>query len=388
MSHGSLAHSNRLTVAVSAPPAQGGDRLFEVAEELGDYSHTISAFGGFDAASFTYAAEMPVLEQWFEHGLGRVITVYDENLAVIWQGFVDQVSIRMAGLELTRGPLTQLVNRLQVVYSSIDTTTEPPTVGVRKRTATVDDLASQARWGIWSRVLSIAGATDDNADQVRDLHLHEYREPETSGRFSSMSSGDVSLTVQCKGFIHALNYPYNQTAQGGLTTASEKVRAILQADPNGWINADLSGVEANGIEVSRWENDDNLALGLLRGLAAMGDDSSNRRLFGVYEERRAVYGPTPATWEYEVRLADARRVIRNRAGGEVPPWAVRPGRWMMFIDFLPGHITQDEQLQTDPRMLFIESVVYRLPMGLEISGGKANRMAALLARLGLGGTSV
>lgn len=388
MAHTSATQSRGITVAVHNPLLRGGASRFEVARELESYRHTVSAFGGFDTAQFSYMTTLGDMEDWFEDGLGRHIVVYDETLSVVWEGFVDMVTLRFAGLETKRGPLTQLVNRLAVVYSQVDTSTDPPTVGDRRRTAVTNDLDSQERWGIWPKVLSLAGVTDANALQLRDLHLGEYREPETSGRLSSESRGAVSVSVDCRGYIHMTDYPYRQTTVTGLIDASDKVSMILQADPNGLLGGDLTGIEANAVEVAAWENSDNLARSLLRGLAAMGNPAGGRRLFGVYEGRRALYRDMPDDWAYEMRLADPGRTIRNRVGGAVEPWSVQAGQWMMFSDLLPGRYDPLTDAHVDPRQLFIESVTYTLPFGLEVNGGKASRFNTLLARLGLGGTSV
>lgn len=384
---GSQYQSVRFTISVAQSLVDGGAHLFDLSVEAQSYSHSIMAFGGFDQASFGVAQTVDQLQDWFENGLGRHITTYDDSLTVMWQGFVNEVTIRQAGLELTRGPLVEIANDLRVVYSSIDTSTDPPTPGVRKKTAAAANQESQARWGVWPKVLSIAGATDENALQIRDSHLAEYREPETNSAFSS-SESDVSLVVHCLGYYHTLRYPYNNTKLTGTQEASAKVQTILQANPNGWISSDMSGIRPNPLPVKAWENDDELAGNLIKGITAMGDADENRWLFGIYEDRRAVYEPAPDIWEYYVQLNDARRTIVNRTGGEVPPWSVRPGKWVFFADFLPGRISDIAQLRDDPRMLFIEGVTYNMPYGLDLNGGKMSRLNQKLARLGLGGTSV
>lgn len=384
---GSQYQSVRFTISVAQPLIEGGAHLYDLSVDAQQYQHSISAFGGFDTASFGVAQTIEQLQDWFENGLGRHITTYDDSLAVMWQGFVNEVTIRQAGLELTRGPLVEITNALAVVYSGIDTSTSPPTPGVRKKTATAIQSASQARWGVWPKVLSIAGATDDNAVQIRDSHLAEYSEPETNSAFS-FAAGDVSLSVNCLGYMHTLRYPYNNTSVTGTQDASAKIKAILSAAPNNWISSDQSGIATNTLAVKAWENDDELAMSLIRGVTAMGDADENRWLFGIYEDRRAIYEAAPDVWEYRMQLNDGRRTIVNRTGGEVPPWSVRPGKWIFFADFLPGRISDATRLRDDPRMLFIEGVTYNMPNGLDLNGGKLRRLNQKLARLGLGGTSV
>lgn len=383
---GSQAQSFQMTLSVYQPWPLGGAHLGDLNTSIQEYQHSMSAFGGFDAASFELVDTLSVLEEWFEEGLGRGIVAFDNQLQVMWQGFVNQVTIRQAGFELSRGPLVNVVNQLLAVYSSIDTSTTPPTPGIRRRTAQTENTVSQDRYGVWPKVLSLAGVTDDNARQLRDSHLAEYSRPETRGD-DAPGSGAPALGVQCLGYMHALNYPYNHKT-GGEIDLSAKIRAILAADPNGWLSTDYGRIAPNSVPVSRWENDDKLALGLIKGLTAMGDADDNRHLFGIYEDRQAVYGPAPTDWTYERRLSDPRQIWRNRSGGEVAPWAVRPGHWVFYSDFLPGRIGDSVAMREDPRMLFIESLEFAAPNRLRVSGGKVDKISQKLARLGLAGSSV
>lgn len=384
---GSRARAIQPTIAYAQPLPLGGAHMDNLSVAAEDYLHSIDAFGGFDSASFRLSEHAAVLGDWYENGLGRDIRSYDENLQLMWEGFVNQVTVRQAGYEITRGPLVNVQNRLQAIYSQIDTSTTPPTPGLRRKTGVVNHLESQARYGIWPRVLSLAGVTDPNAEQLRDSHLAQYAKPETRRVYLAQSNA-TTLTVDCLGYMHTLNYPYNQTSVTGTIELSAKLAAVLAANPNGWISSDLSRVVRNTLAVSAWENDDNLALGLIRGLTAMGDANDRRHLFGIYEERQAVYGPVPTDWTYEIRLGDPRRVVRNRAGGEVPDWAVRPGQWVFYSDFLPGLIVDYTDLRDDPRMLFIESVEFHMAGGLLLNGGKIDTVGQKLARLGLAGFSV
>ena len=386
MSIGSQQQSQQFTIGVFQPLPVGGAHLENLSVSAQQYSHTISAFGGFDTASFRLVDTLPVLQDWYEDGLGRVIQSYDDALQPMWEGFINQVTIRQAGLELTRGPLVNVANRLFAIYSSIDTSTTPPTPGIRKTTGTVNHAESQARYGIWPKILSVAGVTDPNAEQLRDTHLAEYAKPETRSSFAP-SGEEITLNVECLGFVHALSYPYNQASNSGTTNLSSKLQAILAADPNSWISSDMSRIATNALAVGQWENDNHLALGLVKGLTALGDANDNRHLFGIYEERQAVYGPAPTDWEYEIRLSDPRQAIFNRTGGEVPAWAVRPGKWIFFSDFLPGRIADSTDLRDDPRMMFVESLDFRLPMGLHLVGGKVDQISQKLARFGLAGLS-
>lgn len=384
---GSRQQSMGLTLSINQPLVLGGEHLFDLRDSVDRFGQTLQAFGGFERASFSLAEHDAVMFDWFENGLGRHIVARDERLETTWEGFVNEISISQGGLQLTRGPLTGITNRVQAAYSAIDATTDPPTLGIRKKTSTVEDANSQAFYGIWPVVLSLAGVTDDNADVLRDTRLAEYAYPETTSSFSR-SGGVASLRIEALGYMSALGYPYNYTAAGGTVALSTQLQRVIQADPNGWISTDFGNVASNSMAVSQWQNDDALAKSLIKGLTAMGDAAATRYLFGIYDDRKAYYGPMPTDWAYEMRLSDPRRVIRNKAGGEVQPWAIRPGQWIFFSDFLSGRIDEaSTDLRHDPRMVFIETVGFDMPDVLLINGGKVGTLAQKLAQFGLSGSA-
>lgn len=383
----SSRQAKQIVIGVYQPVPLGGVHLETLTTTINSYGHTLLAFGGFDKASLSIVDTMPILQEWYENGLGRGIIAFDDKLQRVWEGFVNSVTLQQAGLRIQRGPLLNVANRIKAVYSSIDTSTTPPTLGVRKSTAWSDNLASQARYGIWPKVVSLAGVTDSNAASLRDTHLAQYSEVETNSQFSTSGGDAISLQIECLGYFHTLTYPYNYTAAGGVTDLSIHLKRILAAAPNGWLSADMSKIANNTLQVSQWENDDKQASGLIKGLTAMGDAAANRYLFGIYEGRQAQYGAVPTDWAYEIRLNNQRQTIFNRSGGEVEPWALRPGQWLFFSDFLPGRQAQSANLRSDPRMLFIESVSYSMPYAVQVNGGKIDTLAQKLAQLGLAGAS-
>jgi hypothetical protein len=370
---------------VYQPPVIGESQIGEL--EVQEYGHQIEAFGGYWSAKFTAAmARRTEIEDWFEYGLGRRITVRAGGGDVIWEGFVNQIDIAVAGLTATTGPLLDLANKVKLIYSTIDTSSDVPILGIRADTGYASDSASQNRYGILERVLSSGGIQTSLAAQVRDVYLAENAFPGSNNQLSfSNQRGDApSATISCLGFVHYLNtYIYNQTSQRGMGYLSDKVRAVLNAEPNGHIAKDFSMIELNTTAEHVWENDDRLALGLIKEMVAKGDTSFNRWLFGVYAGRAAYYRAAPESAAYEQFLADPRQEIYSRGGAIVPPWMVQPGKWLLFPDFLPGRAFVD--LPSDPRATFIENVSFQLPYGATINGQKVRRLDQKLARLGISG---
>jgi hypothetical protein len=352
-----------------------------------DYTHTIQAFGGFWSASFSIAGGQAEIDDWMESGLGRHIVTYDDALGVAWEGFVNAFTASYGPLEIKRGPLLQIGNETNLIYSTMDTSVTPPTVGLRAATGWADDTTSQADYGILQRVLSTGGTTAADAAQIRNMWLAENAQPLNSHNWTSGKGSTPRVKVECLGYVHWLNYVYNQTAVSGTGNASTKVAAILNAtnNPNNsWLPYDVAHIATNALQVPLWENDNRIALDILKEIAARGDGSLNRWLFGVYEDRKAYYQAAPATVEYYHSLSDPAQRITTPPGQPVYYWNVRPGKWLLFNDFLVGH-SAPANMRDDPRYMFIESVTYSAPWGLRLRGGRAETLAQLLAQKGLSG---
>lgn len=370
-----------ISIIAGAPIFSDRTESIELADQVLSYSHEITAMGGYAKASFSLSGRLPEIEDWFENGLGRDITTYDEAGELIWNGFVNQVRISIGGRSITRGPLMEVANRVKVVYSTVDTSVTPPVVGNRKVTAVADDAASQARYGVLEEIYSTSGCTDANALLIRDTLLGESREPDTSDTIS-YTGNDPVVNVDCLGYVEYLNrFSYNSATTGN-QNLSAKISAVLAADPNNAITPGI--ITANTLQVAAFENSDKRGLEVIRGEVKKGDASGNRWLFGVYGRRRAFYGPAPTTYAYQYN--NSQEIMLDAAGREIMPWNVMPGRWVFTPDFLTARTIEASPL-SDPRATFIESVSYAAPYGLDINGSKNSKLNQILARLGLGGAA-
>lgn len=377
--------SDEFTVEYFSSPFRGEFYINSLRKELLDYEHTINAFGGFRNAVLTVRASFDSIQDWMEDGLGRVIKVYDQDTKLMWEGFANKINVSYSGLEVSIGPLNQIANKVNLVYSSFDTSTNPPTVGVRKITSVAEDTVSQEKYGIWHKLLSAAGVADTQADQLRDLYLSVHAEPDTSSDFASQRN-ELRLVIECRGFMDYIHYPFNQTTSG-TQNLSTKLLAVLAADPNS-LFTDTSKIASNTYQVIAYEKNDVRADGLLKGMTALGDSSQNRYLFGIYEDRVPIYRQASSDIDYVIRLSDQGRRVEDDNGGIVYPWQVRPGYWAFFTDFLPGRkFNYDVNLRLDPRALFIEEVVFRLPNTLIVSGSRLSKLDQKLAQMGLAGIS-
>jgi len=395
--------STGLSIAIYKPTigagtyAPAGEYLHTLTNEYSSLTFTIAALGGYWEASFNIQGNLDFVEDWIANGLARHATIYDHAQNVCWDGFVNTVKANVGALSVTRGPLTDVANRVMVTFSERDTGMNPPTAGARAFTTLAQDATSISLYGIMEAF--VEGGELDNgvgvteADFLRDSYLEGHKLPETSKMLSMEQSTQPSVTVECAGYVHRLNYPYNQIVNAATITVSTKVGYVLDGDPgdgasigdpNNIFTSANASIGVNGLLASRYENDSSLAWEVLKDIAARGDAARGRWLIGVYAGQRLVYTAAPDTLEYEQRLHDAHQRITAVSGAEVRPWNVLPGKWLMFTDFLIGRV-QPTTLREDPRAMFIESMTYSAPYGLQLSGVKVGTLNQVMAQLGLGG---
>ena len=358
---------------------------WHLTQQVEQYQHTIQAVGGYWSAQFTIKGDRKLADDWLQDGLGRHIEVYDGSLTQIWEGFVDKLVVSYGPLSVTQGPLLDVANRVSITYSTIEYDEDDnPVVGTRVTSAVQEDTDSQDIWGIIPKVLSTGGVEDNDATEICQTYLAEHSQPEVGKSFRSDSSRDTSVTVYCKGYVHWLNWPYDNTT-GGTDDADDKLIAVLGDSPNvAWLAISTEHVDANTLQVPLWEDENNLALSVVKDIVARGGTSNERWIFGIYANLEAYYQAAPTAIEYQQRLSQPKPIVEGIGGDEVYPWNVLPGKWLMFPDFLIGQAAELD-LADDPRCMFIETVKFTAPQGLDLTGGKTDTLDAVLAQMGLSG---
>src|SRR3989337_1749563 len=83
--------------------------------ELISYGHEIAVDGGFLSASIGVRTKQKNIDEWIESGLGRDVAVYDST-GVVWNGFVNNISANIGTLSVSRGPMMNIGNRVEVMY--------------------------------------------------------------------------------------------------------------------------------------------------------------------------------------------------------------------------------------------------------------------------------
>jgi len=373
----------------------------EVTDQVATYAHVIGVDGGFVSCDISLVSPLFDFDDWIESGLGRHIVVYGPDGIVVWEGFVDQIEFVMGNHTMTTGPLMEMANRVSVEYTPyIDITVDPATTGEATVTVIVEDTDSQAKYGIIEKMFSSGTLIDDStvgggganeAEQIRDAYLADLKDPQINHEHSPGGSSDeLSIKLSCRGYFAWLeNYIYDNPFSATITIPA-KIIAILAADPNGIISGDTSHIsdEAEFLLLTP-DGEDGLrsAKEVIDEMVEQGTANDDRTFFGVYEGRTAYFQKTPTSVEYKFIMSDNRQVVEYMGGafeGEViPPYALRPGKWLFYADFLPGRqlATAAEGFRTDKRVQFIEEVTFTAPYSFELRGVRQSKLPQLLKKV-------
>lgn len=355
---------------------------------ISTYWHDVAAVGGFNAAQATFTVDQPAAWQWAQSGLGRHFVVYDEFKSVAWEGFVDRVSIVCGAYAVDIGPLTQMANRVGVIFNErVVGEAGEPIVVPGQRLALIEDTDSQDKYGIWEKWYTAGECSRARAEQIQEAALQEGKYPETSERGGAAAATGATVSLMCLGY-HAMFQAYPHTEATGLTvTATAKLQEIMASDPNGIFSTDYSHMEANAALVGKYEGADTDAWAMVKGVVAQGGGADDLRwAFGIYADRKARYWQMPDQVHYEGRTDQP--IPQRLGGGKLHPWRVWPGRWVFYLDVLVGKSDPRTlaERKSDVRYEFLESVRFDAPYQFNHQGGKVGRLPQMLGQMGLAGT--
>lgn len=378
-----------MSITVNEPIVQGGAFISDHTADINDYSHIISASGGYISANFTLMCNQVTAENWLQYGLGRHIIVHSPSLDIVWEGFVNEFTINFGAITYQRGPLTNVGNRVSATYTELieypDGTVEPVS-GVTSETIIVNDETGQAKFGIWEKVLNIGEAFPADAEYIRDLYLVENSYPEGNPTINvSSKSENISIRITCRGYIDWLSYVYNDDAENQYVYCSELIKTILGADPNSIFSTYYDRIDENLVLHATYINENKTAKTIIDDILTLGGGSDDRWTFGVYSNRKVVYSAIPLDIEYVYHKTDREQQIETLANEVIQPWAVRPCKWVAIPSFLSSFDYKMGGLRNDPRVFFAEEVNFTAPDQVTISGAKIRRLDQYMAKLGLRG---
>ena len=383
--------SQGMTIAVYRPSIAAGSYspealfLFNLESISSGWTHSISIDGGYTTAQLTLNVSDVDLSDWLESGMGRHIVAFGDANDRLWEGFVNQVEVRIGALVFTRGPLMDVANRVLVNYSPLDTSIYPPVTGSTTETELAEDTASQALFGILEAVLSGGTVQQADAEQYRDTYLAENGYPQQSKDISIGGGSQASVTLSLLGYGAFLDRFVYTNSSVNFQTITNKIKAVLAADPNGfWF--DVTGVGENAyLTLEGVEDRQTMGGSIIQGLKELGDVNDLPWTFGIYANRRPVYAAQETDYSYYQRLGDPSQRVRDANGNWIRPWNVVPGKWLFIEDLMVGYPRAGNPRQ-EPRALYIEEVTYTAPWGLQLRGsGGGGRLKQYLAKLSLSG---
>lgn len=353
------------------------------------YNHTISAIGGFDTASFRIGGTQDYLDDWFEDGLMRRIVCFNPEGIPVWEGAVFGMNYVTGSLAKTK-TIDNLINRIYMRYSPLDTSVTPP---IEKAPITwqFNDVDSQSLWGVKAHVISGGGRTDDSAFNWGTTVLRERKEIRTGEDVNISSSDAYSLQVDCKGYVHTLKWlPYISSVTTGKINSHQVIQEVLRyfdSINGGWINLDFDLMDYNFALSRRGYEDLSSCYDIIfgsNGIIQNGGIGGDRWVGGIYQNRRMVYKQSESIdslyadqFELYRALGDVGQMIYEvDTGTEVKPWDMMPDRVLHTVDVNVGG---------DKDLMYIEQVKFAEPYGLELIGGDDQRLAVFLTQHGLSG---
>lgn len=359
--------------------------LVQSLRKINAYAQESRLIGGYYSADIQFTASEETINDWTQSGINRHIETTNPNLVKIWEGFVNQIEVVFGENTYSIGPLVDIGNKVRVDYSAIDYSVYPPTFGIQTYTDYASNATSQGLYGIWEKIQSISGATDTEAQQIRDTYVNDplLAFPPVSSRLTLEGSNQPTITLKCLGYWHYLKAYYYTNNATGQIDISQQIQDVLAADVNSVFSTDYSKITSNMVQVTDGIAQEVIAEGLMKRLNSIGDASDNAYAIGFYNDRVLYYEVLPTTVAYQKRRG---KRITDNLGGIIQPWDVKPARWLFQPDMLVGRhppITA-ETLGNDPRAILIDTVKYSTPYGLNITGKKFSQLDQMLAKNGLG----
>lgn len=371
-----------IDVNARVPIPRGTGATEKLSERLTSYSHTIALDGGFTSASITMVADETVAAAWIQDGVGKHIeSSFGGTIA--WEGFVDSVEVSVGSLSFVKGPLMDVVNKARVTYQLYTFGGIVP--GGQYITDFASDTAAQAAFFILEG--DIAGGTlvsDAEATSIRDLYLSEYALPKSKTNFSS-TPGEASITLNCVGYYRLLEKYYYLRAVDANIEATDKIKAVLDAEPNGILNGSRSVMNTIGITVNEYEDWSRTGSAIIFELAALGNSSGERMSFGVYEDRTPHLTVVPNEIRYELSAGYNGSILSMANGGPIPLAFVRPGYWIRSRSLpLASRVGSHSRLRVSDRDVLVEQVTFNAPDQLSINGGQFDTFTQRLSRFNFG----
>lgn len=378
-----------LAIVGSKPLWQGNTFLDyrdeDLVERASSYQHRIVSLGGYDNASLVLSERTKVANDWLLNGLGRHIETLEPSGDIIWEGFVNQITVTRGGATYTVGPLLDIANEVKAIYRKVNTATTIPLIPVNTESAWITATASAARFGTHRRIINKGEMSETEMDQAVQLYLNEHRRMPMKQMISLKSQKAPSTKIDILGYWHMLGYPYDNPTGTGDSTITNKLGDILDADPNSLFSAANSSRDNNATAVQDYEGSAREAKSLITTLVATSDSGFDRYKAGIYAGRKFFYEEVPALSyteppSYNYDDEEPYNPLMDSDMSPLEPWDLKPGFWLHNMGFDIG-VNFETQLSDDTyQNIFLESVTYSMPGDVQVNGGKILGLDARISR--------
>lgn len=244
-----------LSINLHTPLWRGMKFTRSLAAEVNNWNHTIRAVGGYWDADYEETINIDDLGDYLQNALGSHVVVKDDALVIIWEGFINKLTITLGRLSFVIGPLMDAINRTYVEYTLVDTITGVAAAGEPLQTEWGDNFDAQDKYGIIEKMLSATGLTQATAVQMRDAFLATEAWPEIANTITPGGNA-VNVKVKCFGYVRWLDrITYSQTAYTGDVFLHEKLKNILLSEPNGFFEQNDASYTTELLENGNFEID-------------------------------------------------------------------------------------------------------------------------------------
>lgn len=331
------------------------------------------ALGGPDWAEVTVSsAPMDVwrLLGWLRYG----VEIRNQLHQRVWWGYVESVSITVGAIRIGVS-LETMHNRVAVVYSYVEPSTQ--SVGTRATTTWAQDDESVAAYGIKEVLTSIDGATVEQAENARDVHLAQNRLPVPMP--DTRAGDDLEAQLFCRGWWDTLNWRYYANGATNSVETTQQIADMVNGAGQFFSGVDI--MDSSGVLASEYRDGDGTAQDELVNLLRTGTSAGQRLLATVTPERFLRVYREPSAANVALHLTTDGR-ISDRVGNPLPDGVLPVGRWLALKDVIPG--TALTAHLASPSPFFVERAEYDVEGGHMTLEPRGLPSVWELARIGIG----
>lgn len=281
------------------------------------------------------------------------LTVYSRAAWAVWWGYISKVTIRSRMMEIGV-TLDSMSNSVAVAYSYVDASTQ---IGTRKTTAWATDAESISEYGTKELLMSLGGASDNQALQMRDTALSIYRYPQATW-VKGYDSQEIA-TIEARGWWSTLGWRMlNVSTTNNVETTTQIANAL---DSKGQFIAGREIETVSGISTNEYRDGDTTALAEIEDLLISGTSGGMRLAATVTPERIARIFAEPAQGAGDYYMDRAGQVY-DAYQNKLTPGVCPVGIWLELSEVVPATVNVSKL--ASPQAAFIDRSEYDVARGI------------------------